>query len=200
MSPKTSPRVAFSITSKVDDVTKEMEARLDRAFNSIGVHWQAEAKRSIRHQGAVDTGRLMNSITFATRTRRPVFSLHEETDLHTKAPGAYTPVASPLRNLQPGLFPGVATPATPDHYVTVGTNVEYAAPVHEGIRAQVSTVRRHWVRPFTRKSGVAVAGHWRGPYSRNTPYRPPTKFIEGPGRRMLPQYKREIERAVRGDP
>lgn len=174
------PRVSVELTVHTEEVTREVEKRVNDALNKIGVHWMNESRRAT----PVDSGRLRSSISFSTPTVHGVHTEHYKGNPRTKAPG------------------GIVTyyrPPPPPLTVVVGTNVEYAAPVHEGITAQVSLVRRHWVRPFTRSDGVSVRGHYRGPFLRNTPARNPTKFIEGPGRRDQPQFRAFLVRALRGE-
>ena len=185
MSPTTGqrePRATFRLVVNTAEVRKSVEAALNSALNSIGLDWQARAKLAC----PVDTGRLRASITFATPTRRVMHSEHYRGSL----PTLKDPVA------KPGGVVSYMPPEPPPFTVEVGSNVEYSAPVHEGIQAQVSLVRRHLVRAYTRRDGVTVRAHERGPFMRNVPFRQPTKFIEGPARQMQNRYRGLVERAL----
>ncbi|MDE7398959.1 MAG: HK97 gp10 family phage protein [Oscillospiraceae bacterium] len=53
------------ITSNVDEVKNALPEVLEKALMEIGIEAEAHAKEIITEKGAVDTGRLRNSITHA---------------------------------------------------------------------------------------------------------------------------------------
>ena len=166
----TKKRDSFRFETRVPEITREMEARLNTALNRIGLDWQKWSK--IRCP--VDTGRLMSSITFSTPTvQATVTPMGDE---------PFTP------------------PEPPPFTARVGTNVEYGPAVHEGIDAGTTiNVPQHSVRAHSRKTKhgtVSVRAHERGPYSFDSPGRRGTKFIEGPGMEHATQYRDMILRAL----
>lgn len=64
---------------------------------------------------------------------------------------------------------------------TVGTDVEYAAAVHEGVRAQQVQVRAHSVKAHESKTRggrtFMVPAHTRGPFMRSVPARAGRPFL-----------------------
>lgn len=114
-----SKRISFTLKSNVPAVTEDIERRLRRALDRIGIKWQAESKINISPgspNAAVDTGRLRASIAFSTPN---VQAVHSEAYPGSKS-GAAGIVSYPVPKLDPLT-------------VGVGTNVEYGAKVHEGI-------------------------------------------------------------------
>lgn len=51
------------VKSNIDDIKKETEQKALVALEKIGLKAEAYAKQSLTQQGAVDTGRLRNSVT-----------------------------------------------------------------------------------------------------------------------------------------
>lgn len=116
---------SVKIVSNVDAVKQELENRIDAIMEGVGLQAEGNAITEITRMGAVDTGRLRNSITFATINRQG------------------------SANTQGG------TPAKPDDYaqkgtaehgsVYIGTNVEYAPYIELG-------ARRMAPRPFLKNA------------------------------------------------
>ena len=51
------------IENNISEVTNEAEAAIGRALEMIGLQGERHAKEALTQQGAVDTGRLRNSVT-----------------------------------------------------------------------------------------------------------------------------------------
>ena len=96
-----------SNTRAVDAATKR---GIERALNRVAIHWHAEA----RQRAPVDTGRLMSSIAFSTPTSN---AFHQE-DYRG-------------RGDKPGGTVAYQPPKARGLEAMVGSNVEYAAAVHE---------------------------------------------------------------------
>jgi len=167
----TKKRDTFRFETRVPQVTQEIERRLNRALNRVGVDWQKWS----RIECPVDLGRLQSSITFSTPTTRTTV----------------TPVGSAP----------FTPPEPPPFTVQVGTNVEYGPAVHEGISAGTRIkVPRHTVKAHSRttKHGTHhVTAHERGPYEYAHPGRAGKKFIEGPGTQNADRYQRMILDALK---
>lgn len=88
--------------SRKNDVINAKDEALQRALTMIGMQMEGYAKEEITRKKAVDTGRLRNSITYATATS------HDSGEL-------------------PAVSADYSTHGTPEKdTVYVGTNVEYA--------------------------------------------------------------------------
>ena len=165
-------RDTFRFETRLPEFTREMERALNTALNRIGLDWQKWSKIA----APLITGRLKSSITFSTPT------VQATTTPMIGAP--FTP------------------PEPPPFTVQVGTNVEYAPAVHEGIDVGTEIkVPRHNVKAHSRttKSGTHhVSAHERGPYTFASPGRTPNKFIEGPGTENQERYQRMILDALQG--
>lgn len=165
-------RDTFRFETRVPEVTREIEAALNRALNRVGIRWQAHSKIA----APLITGRLKSSITFSTPTTR--------TTVTPMGGGAFTP------------------PEPPPFTVQVGTNVEYGPAVHEGIDAGTEiNVPRHTVKAHSRETThgtVMVRAHERGPYSYQHPGRNPNKFIENPGNEHAEEFQKLILDALHG--
>jgi hypothetical protein len=120
----------FRVESNVPAYTRRHEAALERALRRVVVHWHGEA----RQRAPVDTGRLQSSIAFAA----------------------------------PGTNPAVMIAGTPDHPAgyfqppptvglegIVGSNVDYAAPVHEN---HPDPHKRHFIEAPGRENGQRYRG------------------------------------------
>lgn len=187
---KATSRISFAIKTNVPAVTADVERRLRRALDRIGIKWQAEAKKNISPgsaNAAVDTGRLRASIAFSSPNVQAV---------HTEA---YAGSES-----SPGGVVSYPVPKLDARYraltVGVGSNVEYAAAVHEGINAQVAAVNATRVRAHQRKRGsttVHVRAHERAAHTRNVPARAPRKFIEEPMRANLDTFRKMTEEELK---
>jgi hypothetical protein len=100
----------FRVESHVRAVNAATERALERALNRVAIHWHAEARQA----APVDTGRLMSSIAFSTPTSN---AFHQE---------SYAG-----RGSKPGGTVAYQPPRARGLEAMVGTNVEYAAAVHE---------------------------------------------------------------------
>lgn len=103
--------MGVTIKNNTDEVRKAMSENIKKALVAIGEQAEGDAKIELENDPRrVDTGRLRGSITYATSTKR-------------------SKVEAPAENSD-------AVPETPkdDHYVYVGTNVEYASYVHYGTK------------------------------------------------------------------
>ena len=58
-------QITVSITDNSDAVRRELDDAIEKALMEIGIEAEAHAKEIITEKGAVDTGRLRNSITHA---------------------------------------------------------------------------------------------------------------------------------------
>lgn len=108
--------LAMRLESRVVATNEEIRQAVIVALNRIAIDWHGEA----RLRAPVDTGRLRASIAFTTPT---VHALHTET-----FPGS---PAKDGRPAQPGGTISYMPPAPDTLEAAVGTNVEYAADVHE---------------------------------------------------------------------
>lgn len=123
---------------KVTDNSKAFKAAKDRAvaaaLAAIGEEAAGNAMQELTEQDAVDTGRLRNSITYATKqhTEAKSFNWHEG------------------RNGTPAGSDSTAPKATPEKdTVYIGTNVEYAKYIEAGTSKSAP-------RPFLKP---AATGH-----------------------------------------
>lgn len=102
------------------EYTEEEKERVKKALNIIGLKMENYAKISLTDSGAVDTGRLRNSITYATAEK------------HSEGSEPAKPEDYALRG------------SAKENSVSIGTNVEYAIFVEEG----TSKMRkRPYIRP-----------------------------------------------------
>jgi len=93
-----------TIKSHKEEVLKATESAIEKALTYVGIEWQREAAAL----APVVTGRLANSITYATTNGKGSGTSPAKTE-------DYTPKATPK-----------------EHTVVVGTNVEYAQRIEEG--------------------------------------------------------------------
>lgn len=93
------------VTSHKDEVIKEKNEAIKKALEAVGIQAQGDVVAVITQKGIVDTGRLRDSITYATAHKRG--------------------------KTRKNAMPGDGVEGTPDeNSVFVGTNVIYA-PYHE---------------------------------------------------------------------
>ena len=59
----------FHIENNADLTREAFEACIKRALTAIGMQAESYAKQSINQAGAIDTGRLINSVTYGTSDR-----------------------------------------------------------------------------------------------------------------------------------
>lgn len=108
-----------------DKVKEEFNEATLRVLEAIGIHVEGEAKEELENDPRrIDTGLLRNSITYALSGESPKI-----TSYHGDNPSKYgTEKMTPI-----GYYNGTAPDDTEDKKaVYIGTNVEYAAYVHEG--------------------------------------------------------------------
>lgn len=104
------------MTDNTDELLKELEFLEEKALVTVGGEAEGDAKIEIESSPRrVDTGRLRNSITWATRTE------HSEVDTNLEKPNEDASAEDGVNSSQAG-----------EKEVVIGTNVEYAAKVHEG--------------------------------------------------------------------
>ena len=97
-----------------DELMEELEFLEEKALVAVGGEAEGDAKIEIESSPRrVDTGRLRNSITWATLKQA-------------------SQVESTPDNPDAGSEDGLKTSQAEEKSVVIGTNVEYAAEVHEG--------------------------------------------------------------------
>lgn len=104
---------------------EELSQRIDKALTAVGIQIEGEAKEELNNSPKrIDTGLLRNSITYALSGEAPAISSY-----HGDNSSKYSKVES----VPVGHYNGTA-PSDPDDQraVYIGSNVEYAAYVHEG--------------------------------------------------------------------
>lgn len=106
----------FVFESHVNEVFEELNKRVPVILQGVGLEAEGNAVSEITAMGAVDTGRLRNSITYATAT--------------TQGAANTQPVNKPDGVAKSSDY---ATHGTPeDDSVYIGTNVEYAQYIEKG--------------------------------------------------------------------
>lgn len=116
--------VNFTFNSNVQVVLSEFEKKVERGFEAIGIEAEKDAKIDV----PVDSGRLKNSITFATQVYH--------------SPGNSTMKAGET----PADPPEYATQETPEkNALYLGSNVSYAEPV-ETLNRPHTTGKAHFLR------------------------------------------------------
>lgn len=173
--------ITFTLTSRVKDLTPQVEQALAIALERMAIKWHERATLAT----PVDTGRLRASLTWSSpiQQKRVAYTT-KRGDSHS-----FTPPKAPPNTLQ------------------LGTNVEYGPAVHEGIEhpggdvdVKEHTVKTHRRKAHTRKtkSGATVRvkahtvkahtvkAHTRkvGPTSRAG-----LKFIERPARQLRGEFE-----------
>ena len=97
-----------------DELMEELTFLEEKALTTVGMECEGDAKIEIESSPRrVDTGRLRNSITWATLKQA-------------------SQVESTPDNPDAGSEDGLKTSQAEEKSVVIGTNVEYAAEVHEG--------------------------------------------------------------------
>lgn len=118
-----------TIKSNLSKVKAELADRIPTILEAIGLQAEGNAIAEITKMKAVDTGRLRNSITFATENRQGTPNTQGGA---SAVPEDYKPRS------------------TPEHgAVYIGTNVEYAQYIELGARSMAP-------RPFLKN---AIANH-----------------------------------------
>ena len=111
-----------------EEVLKALDAAIRRGNQAIGLAAEGHAKKKITAEGAVDTGRLRNSITYALAG--------EET--HVKQYRGYKKGQGEEKRGVYG-YEGVA-PGEKGDGVYIGTNVEYAPGIELGTHRKAGAV------------------------------------------------------------
>ena len=102
------------ITDNTDELLAGLLLKEEKALTMVGMECEGDAKIEIESSPRrVDTGRLRNSITWATKTEHS-----------TPEPTSDNPDASD--------DDGLRSSQAEERAVVIGTNVEYAAKIHEG--------------------------------------------------------------------
>lgn len=102
------------MTDNTEELLKDLEFKIEKALTMVGMEAEGDAKIEIESDPRrVDTGRLRNSITWAT--------VKEHSD----------PEPTP-DNPDADSTDGVDSSQAEDRAVIIGTNVEYAYEIHEG--------------------------------------------------------------------
>ena len=123
--------VNFKFNSNAQAVLNEFEKKVERGFEAIGI----EAEKDAKIDTPVDSGRLRNSITFATQTYH--------------SPGNSTIKAGET----PADQQDYATKATPEkNALYLGSNVSYAEPV-ETLNRPHTTGKAHFLRDALAQHG-----------------------------------------------
>lgn len=103
-----------NITNNSDEFRRELEKKVDKALEMIGLQAEGDAKLELENAPRrVDTGRLRNSITYAHRNRSGFTNQYSDDD--------GTPYSDDVGQVD-----------QEDKSVYIGTNVEYAPEIHEG--------------------------------------------------------------------
>ena len=118
--------VQFSMSSNADLIKEQTEEAIITALQTVGVQAQAHATAEITAQGAVDTGRLRASITFAVSG--------DSARQHNYTDDLGNNYSEPVQGA------GEST----DHTLYLGTNVEYAPYVELGTSKMPA---RPFIRP-----------------------------------------------------
>ena len=104
----------IDIQYHTDELMADLELKKEKALVMVGMECEGDAKIEIESAPRrVDTGRLRNSITWATLKE------NSEPD-------------STEDNKDAGSDDGVKSSQAEENAVIIGTNVEYAAEIHEG--------------------------------------------------------------------
>lgn len=124
----------ITFTDHTDDVLNLMYDRVKKGLYAVGMHLEGEAKEELENTPRrIDTGLLRNSITFALSGEAPQIKSY-----HGDNPSRHNQVeAVPI-----GRYSGAAPNDPKDaQAVYIGTNVEYAPYVHEGVQQHMEPNR-----------------------------------------------------------
>lgn len=117
--------IDVKITDNSPEFLNELSNRVDKILEAVGIHLEGEAKEELENSPRrIDTGLLRNSITHALSGEAPAISSYSG-----DKPSRY----EKSQEIPHGSYSGTA-PADPDNAkaVYIGSNVQYAAYVHEG--------------------------------------------------------------------
>lgn len=162
----------FRFVDNTREARDAVNAGAVRGLNRVAVQWHAAARQMV----PVDTGRLRASIAFATPTTAPAVTYEDDGGV--------------LRAFQPRVTEGLT--------VEVGTNVQYASAVHEGISAGPKRVAAHTRRIDTAfgRSITPMTVNVRA-HTRVVRARAPVQFISAPLRERSSEWRALIAREVR---
>lgn len=162
--------ITFTVETNTQRVIDATQKQLNNALTSVALMWHEQAVNA----APVDTGRLRASLAWAAPGK----------------PRWHTATVD-------GETVSYQVEATDDLSIAVGTNVEYAAAVHDGLGAQRVTVKAHtrritqaFGRPISPRS-VQVTS-----FERNVPARSPRPFIAQPGQRIASELPRLLTREL----
>ena len=103
-----------TIKDNSDEFRREMERKIDKALEMVGMQAEGEAKLELENSPRrIDTGRLRNSITYAHRNKSGFTNSYNDDE------GGH-------------FSDEVGDVPEDDRSVYIGTNVEYAPEIHEG--------------------------------------------------------------------
>ncbi len=105
--------ISVNITDNSDEVRRTFSEALEKALMEMGIEAEAHAKEIITAKGAIDTGRLRNSITWAIAGEKANISSYNA----DRGEGGTYEGTAPKRN-EPAVY--------------IGTNIEYAPWVEGG--------------------------------------------------------------------
>jgi hypothetical protein len=168
--------VTFKIDSNVKDVTRETEERMNIALRKIAFDWAEDSTRALQDMVYTKENQRVDGVDVRTYrlTRRLGASI------------AYSaPGLNPQKTFSHDLGTESYTPPPSGRLAAmVGTNVEYAPYVHDGLPGGSVTVKAHQRR--TSKGTVQVRSHQRLQAARQA-----KPFIEQPGiniSKQVPDY------------
>lgn len=123
--------VNVEMTNNIKAVQDALDSQLEQALIAIGMTAESYAKLPVASGGymPVDTGRLKNSITYAIAGQPPNIQSYQGDK--GEAGGSYSGSAPQDPNNRP-------------RSVYIGTNVEYAAEVENGVSGKITG--RHYLR------------------------------------------------------
>jgi hypothetical protein len=162
--------ITFTINADAKRIREATRAQLNDALTSVALQWHEQAVNA----APVDTGRLRASLAWAAPNKARWHSANID-----------------------GETVSYQVPASDDLSIAVGTNVEYAAAVHDGLGAQRVTVKAH-TRRISQAFGRRIAPQsvQVGSFERNVPARSARPFIAQPGQRIAAELPRLLAREL----
>ena len=142
---------SIEMTDYSDEVKSKISSAIKAAMKAVGVQAMGHAVTYITERGAIDTGLLRNSITYALGGQAPAKATYQAaygSNRKTKGKDKgkrYSAKSKKAGTVGKGSYSGTA-PADGDHETSVyiGTNVEYAPYVELGT---VKMTARPFLRP-----------------------------------------------------
>lgn len=127
--------IEVEVELHVEEIQDAVQKAAENALNAVGMQAATLARMELQNSPSrIDTGLLRNSITHALAGKPAAISEYKGSDTHTSdSPSAVKRglVGKPAPPPHEGHYTASA-PADDVPTVYVGTNVEYAAYVHEG--------------------------------------------------------------------